>query len=153
MKKYDSILNFLNELSDDVNIDTDIENLDLTKEEDYKKFKKYISECRELAEENNIFDSFFSMFCGLDMKELLDTIEEIGDTIFNEAQKKEENKVQKVPELPSKSTPLDKQQQMHNVVGQYVDEYIRPYGNMKPEVVDDVYAGLFEFACWVMNRG
>ena len=47
---------------------------------------------------------------------------------------------------------MDKQLHLHKIVGQYVDEYIRPYGNMSKEVVDDVYAGLFEFACWVMNR-
>lgn len=135
-----------------VNDTEDIEKLDLTKDEDYAKFNKYVDECDKICNNDDSVNSLtrllFSTIFGFDLKDIIKDIKEAGDEIHNEAIKNEK----KVPELPSKSTPMDKQLHLHKIVGEYVDTYIRPYGNMDKKVVDDVYAGLFEFACWVMNR-
>lgn len=145
-------------LSDILLDDTsDVKTLDLSKNDDYKKFNEYIDECRSICNSDDsaskLTKSLFELLFDEDMNNVLDEIKDCGDSIHNEAVKNEKkNETKKVPELPSKSTPMDKQLHLHKIVGQYVDEYIRPYGNMNKEVVDDVYAGLFEFACWVMNR-
>lgn len=134
------------------------EKLDLGKDEDYEKFNKYVDECKKICDNdndstNNLTRALFETLFGFDMKDILDDIKKAGDEVHKKAveeRKKEETK--KVPELPSKNTPYDKQANLHKIVGEYVDTYIRPYGNMDKNVVDDVYAGLFEFACWVLNK-
>lgn len=148
--------NILKLLNDVLNTeDENIEKLDLTKDEDYEKFNNYVGECKKICDDDeNLVSGFtrlmFNSLFGFDMKDVIDEIKEAGDKIHAEAKKKEEKK--KVPELPSKKTSLETQANLHKIVGEYVDTYIRPYGNMDRKVVDDVYAGLFEFACWVMNR-
>lgn len=148
----DGILKLFEEVFSTVNDTEDIEKLDLTKDEDYAKFNKYVDECDKICNNDDSVNSLtrllFSTIFGFDLKDIIKDIKEAGDEIHNEAIKNEK----KVPELPSKSTPMDKQLHLHKIVGEYVDTYIRPYGNMDKKVVDDVYAGLFEFACWVMNR-
>lgn len=134
----------------------DVEKLDLGKDEDYAKFNKYVDECKKICDNDdstsNLTRLLFETMFGFDMKDIVDDIKKAGDEIHEQAVKERKKEEKKVPELPSKSTPLDKQAQLHKIVGEYVDTYIRPYGKMDTKVVDDVYAGLFEFACWVMNR-
>lgn len=134
----------------------DVEKLDLGKDEDYAKFNKYVDECKKICDNDdsasNLTRLLFETLFGFDMKDIVDDIKKAGDEIHEQAVKERKKAEKKIPELPSKSTPLDKQAQLHKIVGEYVDTYIRPYGKMDTKVVDDVYAGLFEFACWVMNR-
>ncbi len=148
----DGILKLLEDVFSTVNDTEDIEKLDLTKDEDYAKFNKYVDECDKICNNddsvNNLTRLLFSTIFGFDLKDIIKDIKEAGDEIHNEAIKNEK----KVPELPSKSVPMDMQLHLHKIVGEYVDTYIRPYGKMDKKVVDDVYAGLFEFACWVINR-
>ena len=134
----------------------DAEKLDLGKDEDYAKFNKYVDECKKVCDNDdstsNLTRLLFETLFGFDMKDIVDDIKKAGDEIHEQAVKERKKEEKKVPDLPSKSTPMDKQLQLHKIVGEYVDTYIRPYGKMDKKVVDDVYAGLFEFACWVMNR-
>lgn len=134
----------------------DVEKLDLGKDEDYAKFNKYVDECKKICDNDdstsNLTRLLFETLFGFDMKDIVDDIKKAGDEIHEQAVKERKKEEKKVPDLPSKSTPMDKQLQLHKIVGEYVDTYIRPYGKMDKKVVDDVYAGLFEFACWVMNR-
>lgn len=134
----------------------DVEKLDLGKDEDYAKFNKYVDECKKICDEDdstsNLTRLLFETLFGFDMKDIVDDIKKAGDEIHEQAVKERKKEEKKVPDLPSKSTPLDKQAHLHKIVGEYVDTYIRPYGKMDTKIVDDVYAGLFEFACWVMNR-
>ena len=139
---------------------TDVEKLDLSKDEDYAKFNEYVDECKKICDSDdsisNLTKLMFEQFFGFDMNDVIDDIKKAGDEIHEQAVKErakdEMNKETNVPDLPSNSTPLDKQIHLHKIVGEYVDTYIRPYGKMDTKVVDDVYAGLFEFACWIMNR-
>ena len=139
---------------------TDVAKLDLSKDEDYAKFNEYVDECKKICDSDdsisNLTKLMFEQFFGFDMNDVIDDIKKAGDEIHEqtvkERAKDEMNKETNVPDLPSNSTPLDRQIHLHKIVGEYVDTYIRPYGKMDTKVVDDVYAGLFEFACWIMNR-
>ena len=139
---------------------TDVEKLDLSKDEDYAKFNEYVDECKKICDSDdsisNLTKLMFEQFFGFDMNDIVDDIKKAGDDIHEQAvkdrAKDEMNKETNFPDLPSNSTPLDKQIHLHNIVGEYVDTYIRPYGKMDKKTADDLYAYLFEFACWIMNR-
>ena len=142
------------------NNDVDVEKLDLSKDEDYAKFNKYVDECKKICDSDdstsNLAKLMFEQFFGFDMNDIVDDLKKAGDEIHEQAVKErtkdEMNKETNFPDLPSNNTPLDKQIHLHNIVGEYVDTYIRPYGKMDTKTADDVYADLFEFACWIMNR-
>ena len=146
--------------TDEVKDNNDVEKLDLSKDEDYAKFNEYVDECKKICDSDdsisNLTKLMFEQFFGFDMNDIVDDIKKAGDEIHEQAvkdrTKDEMNKETNVPDLPSNSTPLDKQIHLHKIVGEYVDTYIRPYGKMDTKSADDLYADLFEFACWIMNR-
>ena len=142
--------------TDEVEEKKDVEKLDLGKDEDYAKFNNLVDECKKVCNDDDstsvLTKQLFETLFGFDMNDIIDEIKKAGDDIHEQAVKERQKEEKKVPELPSKSTPFDKQVNLHKIVGEYVDTYIRPYGKMDTKVVDDVYAGLFEFACWIMNR-
>ena len=146
--------------TDEVKENNDVEKLDLSKDEDYAKFNKYVDECKKICDSDdstsNLAKLMFEQFFGFDMNDIVDDIKKAGDEIHEQAVKErakdEMNEETNVPDLPSNSTPLDKQIHLHKIVGEYVDTYIRPYGKMDTKSADDVYADLFEFACWITNR-
>ena len=146
--------------TDEVKENNDVEKLDLSKDEDYAKFNKYVDECKKICDSDdstsNLTKLMFEQFFGFDMNDIVDDIKKAGDEIHEQAVKErakdEMNEETNLPDLPSNSTPLDRQIHLHNIVGEYVDTYIRPYGKMDTKSADDVYADLFEFACLIMNR-
>ena len=142
--------------TDEVEEKKDVEKLDLGKDEDYAKFNNLVDECKKICNDDDstsvLTKQLFETLFGFDMNDIIDDIKKVGDDIHEKAVKEREKEENKVPDIPSKNTPFDKQVQLHKIVGEYVDTYIRPYGKMDTKVVDDVYAGLFEFACWIMNR-
>ena len=146
--------------TDEVKDNNDFEKLDLSKDEDYAKFNKYVDECKKICDSDdstsNLAKLMFEQFFGFDMNDIVDDIKKAGDEIHEQAVKErvkdKMNEETNLPDLPSNSTPLDRQIHLHNIVGEYVDTYIRPYGKMDTKSADDVYADLFEFACWIMNR-
>lgn len=142
--------------ADEIEEKKDVEKLDLGKDEDYAKFNNLVDECKKVCNDDDstsvLTKQLFERLFGFDMNDIIDDIKKAGDDIHEQAVKERKKEEKKVPELPSNSTPFDKQVNLHKIVGEYVDTYIRPYGKMDTKVVDDVYAGLFEFACWIMNR-
>ena len=146
--------------TDEVKENNDVEKLDLSKDEDYAKFNEYVDECKKICDSDdsisNLTKLMFEQFFGFDMNDIVDDIKKAGDEIHEQAvkdhTKDKMNKETNLPDLPSNSTPLDRQIHLHNIVGEYVDTYIRPYGKMNTKTADDLYADLFEFACWIMNR-
>lgn len=146
--------------TDEVKDNNDVEKLDLSKDEDYAKFNKYVDNCKKICDSDdstsNLVKLMFEQFFGFDMNDIVDDIKKAGDEIHEQAVKErvndKMNEETNLPDLPSNSTPLDRQIHLHNIVGEYVDTYIRPYGKMDTKSADDVYADLFEFACWIMNR-
>lgn len=143
--------------------DEDIEKYDLSNEDDYNTFVKAINELKN--------DPLF----GYIIKPISD---DILKAAYEQYGKKFENKEKKIdtksnpqkqskidrkvidhseeidePDRPSNHVSVDQGLKIHKIVGEYVDTMIKPYykGN-NPNVINDAYAGLYEFACWIMNR-
>ena len=81
------------------------------------------------------------------------TIEDIDDEDlldFDDEEPKESTKFIRPSELLNVSQKL----QLHKIVQEYVDTMIKPYnkGALTTQQINDAYAGLYEFAAWVMNK-
>lgn len=55
---------------------------------------------------------------------------------------------------PSQKLSIQQKLQLHKIVQEYVDTMIKPFndGHLTNGQINDAYAGLYEFAAWVMNR-
>ena len=69
---------------------------------------------------------------------------------FDDEEPKESTKFIRPSELLNVSQKL----QLHKIVQEYVDTMIKPYnkGALTTQQINDAYAGLYEFAAWVMNK-
>lgn len=118
--------------------------LDLKDNKDYGLFKKIVNDIREDLK-NDEMAGFYKLLLGDDVKSTLDKIDDIADELHGKEKKK-------TPELPSSKLNVQQKEQIHKIVGEYVDTVIRPNTDMDTKVINDVYAGLFEFACWILNK-
>lgn len=148
-----SIFNFCN-LFENL-IDEPVEKLDLTKDDDYKKFNESLDKISEIMNESEM-NPLFKLFLSDD---LIDELRELGKEAHdnNDEHKCECKKQCKCnkktePELPSSKCTLEQQANIHKIVTEYVETIIRPNTNMSDDVINDAYAGLYEFACWVLNK-
>lgn len=65
-----------------------------------------------------------------------------------ETEKSEENK----RILPSeRNIPFDKKEYYYKLVQEYIDQEVKPYNSDK-EKVNDEFAKIFEFVCWLYNK-
>jgi len=137
--------NFLERLFNNVNED---ERLDLTKKEDVEKFHEKINELRE----NEAFLTLAQMF-GYDLTDELDTLDEFADNTFKKAEEKRKQEEKKI-ERPSTKLTTEQGLQVHKLVQEYVDTMIRPFNNgvLSNDQINDAYAGLYEFAAWILNK-
>lgn len=137
--------NFLERLFNNVNED---ERLDLTKKEDVEKFHEKINELRE----NEAFLSLAQLF-GYDLTDELDTLDEFADNTFKKAEEKRKQEEKKI-ERPSTKLTTEQGLQVHKLVQEYVDTMIRPFNNgvLSNDQINDAYAGLYEFAAWILNK-
>lgn len=55
---------------------------------------------------------------------------------------------------PSQKLSIQQKLQLHKIVQEYVDTMIKPFndGHLTNGQINDAYAGLYEFAAWVMNK-
>ena len=55
---------------------------------------------------------------------------------------------------PSQKLSIQQKLQLHKIVQEYVDTMIKPYndGHLTNGQINDAYAGLYEFAAWIMNK-
>ena len=55
---------------------------------------------------------------------------------------------------PSQNLSVQQKLQLHKIVQEYVDTMIKPYndGHLTNGQINDAYAGLYEFAAWIMNK-
>ena len=120
-----------------------LKELDLRKDEDYEKFKESI----ETLKKNPIFNVLGSLI-GVDSHMLDEVVEEVD--IIREQQKEEEEKNIKITR-PSETIPTNVGLQIHKLVQEYIDTMVKPYatGIMDDKEINDAYAGLYEFACWI----
>jgi hypothetical protein len=124
---------------------------DLSTSEGLKKFNDALN---SLSDNVGLFNIF-----GIDGNDFIDNLRKIGNNIHTETSKEKEKPEPKKPETPkfvrpSEKVSTDKKLQIHHIVEEYVNTMIKPFNNglMTNEAINDAYAGLFEFACWIMNR-
>lgn len=132
---------------------------DLTTDEG---FEGYNEQLKELSKQ---LDSSIFKYLGINQETLINGLKQIGEEIHN-ASKKENNKIEKPIDTkqkekeeskftrPSDLLSVDKKLQIHKIVQEYVDTMVKPFNNgqLTDNQINDAYAGLFEFACWIMNR-
>ena len=137
--------NFLKHLLDSVNED---ERLDLTKKEDVEKFHEKINELRE----NEVFLTLTQIF-GYDLTDELDELDKFADNTFQKAEEKRKQEEKKI-ERPSTKLTTEQGLQIHKLVQEYVDTMVRPFNNgvLSNAQINDAYAGLYEFAAWILNK-
>ena len=135
--------NFLKHLLDSVNED---ERLDLTKKEDVEKFHEKINELRENAE----FLTLAQIF-GYDLTDELNELDKFADNTFQKAEEKRKQEEKKI-ERPSTKLTTEQGLQIHKLVQEYVDTMVRPFNNgvLSNAQINDAYAGLYEFCCWLL---
>lgn len=125
---------------------------DLSTEEGLNKFNEALDNISNTGKE--IFDIF-----GLNSDDVIDYLRNLGqnlhEQINNEGTQQEESKKEEPKFIrPSDSLTTDKKLQIHHIVEEYVNTMIKPFnkGVLTDNQINDAYAGLFEFACWIMNR-
>ena len=132
---------------------------DLTTDEG---FEGYNEQLKELSKQ---LDSSIFKYLGINQETLINGLKQMGEEIHN-ASKKENNKIEKPVDnkqekkeeykftRPSDLLSVDKKLQIHKIVQEYVNTMVKPFNNgqLTDNQINDAYAGLFEFACWVMNR-
>lgn len=121
------------------------EKLDLTNKEDVQKFHEKINELRE----NDIFLSLTKLF-GYDLVDELDALDEFADKAYKKAHENDNKHIDR----PSTKLTTEQGLQVHKLVQEYVDTMIRPYndGQLSNDQINDAYAGLYEFAAWILNK-
>ena len=69
---------------------------------------------------------------------------------IDHSEEEEEKKFKK----PSEDLTINQKLQLHKIVQEYVDKMIKPYNNglLTNQQINDAYAGLYEFAAWIMNK-
>ena len=91
---------------------------------------------------------------GIDGEEIIEKLRKVGQAIHDN--NKEEEQEDETPKFtrPSDLLDVNKKLQIHKIVQEYVDTMVKPFNNgrLTQQQINDAYAGLFEFACWVMNK-
>ena len=132
---------------------------DLSTDEGIKGYNKQLDKLSET-------DLDFLNYFGIDTKKLIKEMRNLGNHIY-ESNKEDETPVQQQLdrktvdhtdtekiERPSDKLSVDQKLQLHKITQEYVDTMIRPYskGKLTNNQINDAYAGLFEFAAWIMKR-
>jgi len=152
--KVNELVNLLNELFEFDK--SGISDLDINKKEDREEL---INELNKLKE--SPFFIMFSHFFGIDEEDINDIINKI-----NKYQQEEKKKISSGvvrTEVKDKSEVIDRPSQhintqiglqIHKLVQEYVDTMIKPYNHnqISQQQMNDAYAGLYEFACWIYNH-
>ena len=145
-------------LSDDDNTET----YDLTTKEGLEGFNKQL----DTLEESDL--ELLNLF-GINSKDWIKGMRKLGKNIYEQSQEqnKEEKKEPKQIERkeidhtegvelkrPSELLTVNQKLQMHKYVQEYVDTMIKPFNNglLSTDQINDAYAGLFEFGCWLVKR-
>lgn len=172
-----NLFDLLSRLFNDENKLKDFKRLDLTKDEDYNTFNNLLDNFIDECPKGGFFGGVMKMMYEY-MQEFVNYIKEIAKAI-HEADKNYKDKKEcecetknsdeeckcdceckshhlydnvTYPELPSSKLTSEQKQNIHKIVTEYVDTMIRPYTDMSNDVINDAYAGLFEFASWVLKK-
>ena len=162
MKDLIKLIDAFTKYGNDIINDNDNDNVkvyDLTTDEGIKGYNKQLDELSET-------DLDFLNDFGIDAKKLIKEMRNLGNHIY-ESNKEDETPVQQQLdrktvdhtdtekiERPSDKLSVDQKLQLHKITQEYVDTMIKPYnkGQLTNNQINDAYAGLFEFAAWIMKR-
>lgn len=114
------------------------------KEYDIDDLKDTVNELKD----NPIFSLFADMF-GIDANEFADEVMSRLEQSQNE--KTEEHKFSR----PSETINTEAGLQIHKLVQEYIDTMVKPFnvdGKLSDMQINDAYAGLYEFACWLYQK-
>lgn len=161
----------------DAIINDEVNNVDLTNDKDYNDIVKKIKDLK--SSNNGTFKLLCSLF-GIDDKvydNLLEILEKRRNELLEEKKDiqntKEEIKINDYPTTkkvidkseepkkeeihrPSQDISVEAGLQIHKLVQEYIDTMVKPYnpkvGGLSTQQINDAYAGLYEFACWIFNK-
>ena len=90
---------------------------------------------------------------GYDLTDELDELDKFADNTFQKAEEKRKQEEKKI-ERPSTKLTTEQGLQIHKLVQEYVDTMVRPFNNgvLSNAQINDAYAGLYEFAAWILNK-
>jgi len=146
---------------------------DLSTDEGLKGYNEQLDELENAS--LDVLNSF-----GINGKEWIKSMRDLGQKIYEQNKKQEQKKNNKSNNVvkqavkqmerkevdhseddedefkkPSELLSIDQKLQLHKIVQEYVDTMIKPFnkGNvLTNQQINDAYAGLYEFAAWIMNR-
>ena len=162
MKDLIKLIDAFTKYGNDIISDNDNDNVkvyDLTTDEGIKDYNKQLDDLDKT-------DLDFLNDFGIDAKKLIKEMRNLGNHIY-ESNKEDEEPAQKQLdrktvdhtdtekiERPSDKLSVDQKLQLHKITQEYVDTMIKPYskGQLTNNQINDAYAGLFEFAAWIMKR-
>ena len=161
----------------DAILNDEVNNIDLTNDKDYNDIVKKI---KNLKSSTNGTFKLLSSLCGIDDKvydNLLEILEKRRNELLEEKKDiqntKEEVKTNDYPATkivkdkseepkkeeihrPSQDISVEAGLQIHKLVQEYIDTMVKPYnpkvGGLSTQQINDAYAGLYEFACWIFNK-
>ena len=154
-----------------------VNNIDLTNDKDYNDI---VNKIKNLKSSNNGTFKLLSSLVGI-YDEVYDSLLEILEKRRNELLEekediqntKEEIKTNDYPTTkkvmdkseepkkeeihrPSQDISVEAGLQIHKLVQEYIDTMVKPYnpkvGGLSNQQINDAYAGLYEFACWIFNK-
>lgn len=164
----DNLNNLIDFISDLQNNDFDLKEveIDLTNDEEYNSIVNSINKLKS----NDLFMAMLTLFGGNndDLDLLLKKLENRRDQIIKDkhiqelsksnkkvidlSEEKDDNKLVR----PSQNIDVNMGLQIHKLVQEYIDTMIKPYnpknGGLTTDQINNAYAGLYEFACWIYNH-
>ena len=154
-----------------------VNNIDLTNDKDYNDI---VNKIKNLKSSNNGTFKLLSSLVGIDDEvydSLLEILEKRRNELLEEKEDiqntKEEIKTNDYPTTkkvmdkseepkkeeihrPSQDISVEAGLQIHKLVQEYIDTMVKPYnpkvGGLSNQQINDAYAGLYEFACWIFNK-
>ena len=137
----------LNDLSTIPAFDTKEYDLENMSDKDYEELKGTINELKN----NPLFGIIGSLF-GIDN----DTVDSLLETVDKYRKEKEAEKNEPKFKRPSETISTDTGLQIHKLVQEYIDTMIKPYnpkvGGLSNQAINDAYAGLYEYSCWLIQH-
>jgi len=178
----ENLANKVNELKEAVSdkyndvMDNTVRKYDLNTREGYENFIHDVADMRKDLEGNDGFfakyllkllDNIVSNVMENYGKKYMSNADKAQEIIHNQVEKERANKqvnvrVQPVPEVeddiewPSQQLSEKQKRSIWRIVDEYVDTMILPHLDRETrnneDLIDNVSSGLFEFACWIMNK-
>lgn len=164
----DNLQNLIDFISNLQNNDFDLKEveIDLTNDEEYNHIVDSINKLKS----NGLFIMMMTLF-GIDNDDLdllLKKLENRRNKLIKDKHIQELSKSnKKVIDLseekdnnqfirPSQNIDVNMGLQIHKLVQEYIDTMIKPYnpknGGLTTDQINNAYAGLYEFACWIYNH-